>query len=95
MCHAEENENINQISEDVFKHGRNNCNFNFSLSPIKQIGFGIYDDQKASLTGIIDNPEFGVLLKKIFLNTLAMKFKEQLLKSEQISYYKPLKGELS
>lgn len=44
VCHAEENDNINNISEDIFKNGRNSCNFNFALSPIKQIGFGIYDD---------------------------------------------------
>jgi len=35
VCHAEENENINQISEDIFKNKKRSCNFNFSLSPIK------------------------------------------------------------
>ena len=44
VCHAEENENINQISEDIFKNKKSSCNFNFSLSPIKQVAFGIYDD---------------------------------------------------
>ena len=44
VCHAEENENINTISEEIFKNRKNSCNFNFSLSPIKQVAFGIYDD---------------------------------------------------
>jgi hypothetical protein len=35
VCHAEENDNINTISEQVFKQGKNSCNFNFSLAPIK------------------------------------------------------------
>jgi hypothetical protein len=76
VCHAEENENINTISEEIFKNGKNSCNFNFSLSPIKQIGFGIYDDQKPTLTGIIDNLEFGNLFKTIFMRTLSMKLKD-------------------
>jgi hypothetical protein len=58
VCHAEENDNINNISEEIFKKGVTGCHFNFSLSPIKQVGFGIYDDQKTTLTGIIDNPDF-------------------------------------
>ena len=44
VCHAEENDNINTISEEIFKQGKSMCNFNFSLSPIKQVSFGIYDD---------------------------------------------------
>ena len=44
VCHAEENENINQISETIFKNKKRGCFFPFSLSPIKQIGFSIYDD---------------------------------------------------
>lgn len=44
MCHAEENDRINNMCEEVFKNGEHSCNFSFSLSPIKQIGFGIYDD---------------------------------------------------
>ena len=92
MCHAEENQNINQISEDIFIHGRNNCNFNFSLSPIKQIGFGIYDDQKASLTGIIENPDFGILLKKTFMRTLTMKYRD-LINSKASKIYRVLRGD--
>jgi hypothetical protein len=58
VCHAEENDRINNYCEEVFKNGEHSCNFNFSLSPIKQIGFGIYDDQKTALSGIIESPDF-------------------------------------
>jgi len=58
VCHAEENDRINTYCEEVFKNGDHSCNFNFSLSPIKQIGFGIYDDQKSALSGIIESPDF-------------------------------------
>ncbi len=78
ICHSEENNNINVISEDIFKNGKLRCNLPFSLSPVKQINFNIYDDQKSALTGIIDNHDFAILFKKIFLRTLAIKFKEHL-----------------
>lgn len=35
VCHAEENENINNITEDIFKNKKTLCNLNFSLSPVK------------------------------------------------------------
>jgi len=76
VCHAEENDNINTISEEIFKNGKRNCNFNFSLSPVKQFGFSIYDDQKSTLSGIIDNPDFARLVKEIFVRTLAFKYRE-------------------
>jgi hypothetical protein len=63
VCHAEENENINQIGEAIFKRKERRLDFNFSLSPIKEIGFSIYDDQKVSLTGVIDSPDFAKLMK--------------------------------
>src|SRR5690242_807199 len=44
VCHAEENSNINEISENIFKNKKMSPNFAFSLSPLKQIGFAIYDD---------------------------------------------------
>jgi hypothetical protein len=97
VCHAEENENINTISEEIFKNGKRNCNFNFSLSPVKQFGFSIYDDQKSTLSGIIDNPDFARLVKEIFVRTLAFKFRELFYskKSGSIKYYKPLKSDLT
>ena len=58
MCHAEENNNINTITESIFKNRKLGCFFNFSLSPIKEVNFGIYDDSKPALTGIIDNFDF-------------------------------------
>jgi len=65
------------------------------LSPIKQIAFGIYEDQKASLTGIIDNPEFETLLKKAFIRTLIMKYRNIFLQRLPIKYYRILKGDPS
>jgi hypothetical protein len=76
VCHAEENENINQIGEAIFKKKERRCDFAFSLSPVKEIGFNIYDDQKVSLTGIIDSPDFATLVKQVFTRTLAFKIKE-------------------
>jgi len=35
VCHAEENENINVISEHIFKNRKTGCFFPFSLSPIR------------------------------------------------------------
>ena len=44
VCHAEENDNINQITEQIFEKKNREPNFAFSLSPIKQLNFGVYDD---------------------------------------------------
>jgi hypothetical protein len=73
------------------------CNFNFSLSPIKQVSFGIYDDQKTSLTGIIDNPDFAILVKKVFLRALALNYRDlfNTKTSPQMKYYKVLKSDVT
>jgi len=58
VCHAEENERINEITEEIFdgkggKQGSGGGNENmklmnphpaFSLAALKQINFGVYDD---------------------------------------------------
>ena len=44
VCHAEENENINKITEEMFERGQRNLNYEFALTPLKQINFGVYDD---------------------------------------------------
>lgn len=41
-------------------------NYANSLAPYKKVNFAIYDDQKVSLTGIIDNNEFANMIKKAF-----------------------------
>ncbi len=46
------------------------------MSPLKQINFAIYDDSKVSLTGIIDNKEFGEMLKKAYMNIVMHKINE-------------------
>lgn len=73
VCHAEENENINAISEELFDKKVRNCNYSFALSPLKRINFGVYDDQKVSLAGLIDNPEFEYLFKKAFMRIIFLK----------------------
>ena len=35
VCHAEENENINQVTESIFGKRQSACNFTFSLAPVK------------------------------------------------------------
>jgi hypothetical protein len=81
----------------VFQRNQNPCNFNFSLSPIKQIGFGIYDDQKSTLTGIIDNPDFAELVKKVFVRALALNYRDLFYEKSavQMKYYRILKSDPS
>jgi hypothetical protein len=56
----------------------------------------VYDDQKASLAGIIDNPEFGQLFKSIFMRVLAMKFRDLIReKGHSIRYFRLLKSDPS
>lgn len=70
VCHAEENENINNVTEEWFKKRNRNPEFNLSLTPIKQINFAIYEDQKVSMAGIIENPMFEELVKKAFMRII-------------------------
>ena len=67
------------------------------MSPIKTLSFGIYDDQKSNLTGIIDNPDFAILVKKVFVRALAYKYRELFyMKVEpQIKYYKIMKSDVT
>ena len=45
VCHAEEQENINDVAKEWFeKPGLKNPQFGFSLSPVKQVNFPLYDD---------------------------------------------------
>jgi len=73
VCHAEENDRINQITEEVFDKKQRDAHFAFSLSPLKQINFGVYDDQKVSMSGIIENPEFETLVKRAYVRVLLLK----------------------
>ena len=72
VCHAEESENLNNIGESIFKQNKINTNYAISVSPFKEVGFSIYDDQQVSLTGIIDNPEFASMIKKSFLRIVSL-----------------------
>ena len=63
ICHAEELQNINAIEEDTFKNGKRYPNYAFSLSPVRQLSFNIYEDQKPTLAGIITDPNFEALVK--------------------------------
>jgi hypothetical protein len=76
VCHAEESENLNQIGESIFKQKKINTNYAISVSPFKEVGFSIYDDQKVSLTGIIDNPEFAAMLKRAYLRIATMQLND-------------------
>lgn len=72
VCHAEENGNINTITEQWFDKRKRSPEVNFSLSPLKQINFAIYDDQKVSLSGVIENPMFDDLVKRSFARIIMM-----------------------
>ena len=42
ICHAEENENINEVMKKVFENKQIDPQFLFSLSPIRQVEFALY-----------------------------------------------------
>lgn len=75
VCHAEENDRINNTTEQWFENKEISPQFAFSLTPIKQINFAVYDDQKISMSGIIENPEFENLVKGAFSRILFLKLK--------------------
>jgi len=58
ICHAEENENINEVMKKVFHEKGLDPQFLFSLSPIRQVEFALYQDLKYSLAGMITDQEF-------------------------------------
>ena len=76
VCHAEENEHINSVTEALFENdSKSKCNmeFAFSLSTIRQVQFSLYDDNKYSLSGTIENPDFANLMKNYFTRVFAYK----------------------
>ena len=77
-CHAEENEYINEVLEAVFDKKQFDPHMNFSLSPLKQLEFKLYEDVKFTLTGTIENPEFQDMVKNFFMRILAYKVKNML-----------------
>ena len=42
ICHAEENEHINEVMKKVFDNKQIDPQFLFSLSPIRQVEFALY-----------------------------------------------------
>lgn len=84
-CHAEENTNINEISKEVFDMRKCNPNYLFSLSPIRQVKFQVYQDLKYSIAATINMPELRDLTKAYFLRILAYKLKNFFVGSDQIT----------
>ena len=80
VCHAEENGRMNDECELLFDKGERNPNFAFSLSPMRQLSFDVYDDQKVSLAGVIESPDFESLVKKAFMHILLLKLRENFTK---------------
>ena len=60
----------------MFENNNHNPNFTFSLAPIKQLNFSIYDDIKYSLSGTVESPEFATLVKTYFMRVFALKLKQ-------------------
>ena len=73
ICHAEENENINEVMKKVFENKQIDPQFLFSLSPIRQVEFALYQDLKYSLSGMITDQTFADMTKKYFMAILAMR----------------------
>ena len=84
VCHDEENGNINELAEEIFEK-RLCCkpNFLFSLSPLKQIHFDLYQDLKYSLAGSITSPQFADMVKQYFTRIFAYKLAKLLLKEDK------------
>ena len=40
------------------------------------MSFEVYDDQKVSLTGVIESPDFEQLLKKAYMHIVFLKLKD-------------------
>lgn len=55
----------------VFEKKEIDPQFNFSLSPIRQVEFSLYSDLKYSLAGMITDQEFANMTKKYFMSILA------------------------
>ena len=93
VCHAEENEHINEVMENVFDKGKCNPAFSFSLAPLKQLEFKLYEDLKYTLSGTIENPDFIDLVKNYFMRILAYKLKTML--NQGVKFPKVITGSLS
>jgi len=72
VCHAEENDFINQVSENFFQK-RKPSPIEFSMRPIQKLSFSVYEDIKFSLAGTIENHDFGEMVKRYFMRVLAYK----------------------
>ena len=83
-CHAEENTNINEITKEVFEHGKSNPNYLFTLSPINQVNFKIYRDLKYSIAATVNLPELITLVKSYFLKILAYKLRSYFVGTDSI-----------
>lgn len=96
VCHAEENGRMNDECELLFEKNQRNANFAFSLSPMRQLSFDVYDDQKVSLAGIIESPDFEALVKKAFMHIVLLKLRENFTKrlAQRPQLYRIFKGEL-
>jgi hypothetical protein len=78
VCHAEENSNINDISKEVFEEGNSRRGgYTFSLLPIREVDFSLYDDSKVSLNGIVESPDFADLVKNAFTRNLLVKIQKK------------------
>ena len=77
VCHAEENGFINETLKDVWE-GRNSSSphWTFSLSPLSSFELNTYDDNKVTLTGLADHPDFRKLFKSNFMRTMAYMLQE-------------------
>lgn len=67
---------MNDESVMLFEKNQRSLNLAFSLSPLRYMSFDVYDDQKVSLAGVIDNPEFQSLVEKSFMHIIFMKLKD-------------------
>ena len=75
ICHAQENEHINEVINNVFNPDASKRSIDpqllFSLSPIRQVNFALYDDIKYKLVGQITDSSFGEMTHKYFMAILA------------------------
>ena len=70
-------------------------NYLFSLSPIRQVKFEVYQDLKYTLEATIHSPELPDLVKAYFLRVLAYKLKDFYRGDKQITLPKIFDSDLT
>ncbi len=79
----------------VFENKAIDPQFLFSLSPIRQVEFALYQDLKYSLSGMITDSTFAKMTKQYFMAILALRMQRIFSKNSQVSMVKVCQQDLA